>query len=133
MSGFWLRAMSHRNAAALGVDFGHPAAGWPKRQQKVHWVAGVDDHMALTGRTRLKGRIPFLMRTGASVGGTWMTKDVVSLVILSQGRRVRAPLTAMPVDKCTASTMASWRRAGSEGRAEMGARFIRSESEVGAG
>ena len=51
-------------------------------------MAGVADHIALTGRTRLKRRIPFLMRIGASVGGTWMTKDVVSLVILSKGRRV---------------------------------------------
>ena len=39
-----------------------------------------------------------------------MTKDVLSLVILSQGRRV-----------------------GLEGRAETGTRFIRRESEVGAG
>ena len=93
----------------------------------------MDDHMALTGRTRLKSRIPFLMRTGASVGGTWMTRDVVSFVIFSQGRRVQVPLTAMPVDRCIASAMAFWRRAGSEGRAETGTRFIRSESEVGAG
>ena len=96
-------------------------------------MAGVADHIALTGRTRLKRRIPFLMRIGASVGGTWMTKDVVSLVILSRGRTVQAPPRAMPVARCTASAIAFWRRAGSEGRAETGTRLIRSESEVGAG
>ena len=73
------------------------------------------------------------MRIGASVGGTWMTKGVLSLVILSQGRRVRALPIAMPVARCTASAMAFWRRVGSEGRAETGTRFIRRESEVGAG
>ena len=39
------------------------------------------DHIALTGRTRLKSRMPFLMREGASVGETWITRDAVSLVI----------------------------------------------------
>ena len=62
-----------------------------------------------------------------------MTKDVLSLVTQSQGRRVRALPTAMPVDRCTASAMAFWRRVGSEGRAETGTQFIRRESEVGAG
>ena len=45
-------------------------------------MAGVADYIALTGQSRLKRRIPFLMRIGASVGGAWMTKDVLSLVIL---------------------------------------------------
>ena len=36
-------------------------------------------------------------------GGTWMTRDVVSLVILSHGRRVRAPLPAIPVDNVLCS------------------------------
>ena len=49
------------------------------------------------------------------------------------GRRARALPIAMPVDRCTASAMAFWRMVGSEGRAETGTRFIRRESEVGAG
>ena len=38
----------------------------------------------------------------------------------------------MPVARCTASAMVLW-RAGSAGRAETGTRFMRRESEVGAG
>ena len=91
------------------------------------------DHIALTGRMRLKSRMPFLTRRGTSVGGTWITRDVVSLVMRSQGRRVRALPMAMPVARCTASAMVFWRRAGSEGRAETGTRFIKSEPEAGAG
>ena len=49
------------------------------------------------------------------------------------GDSVRALPIAMPVDRCTASAMAFWRRAGSEGRAETGTRIIRRESEAGAG
>ena len=59
-----------------------------------------------------------------------MTSDVVSLVILSQGRRVRAPLMAIPVARRTASDIAFWRWAGSEGRAETGTRLMRSGSDV---
>ena len=117
----------------LEGPFGQPAAGWLNCQQRVHWVAGVADHIALTGRMRLKSRIPFLMREGASEGGTWITRDVVSFVMRSQGRRVRALPTAIPVARCTASAIVFWRRAGSEGRAETGTRFIKRESEVGAG
>ena len=83
------------------------------------------DHIALTGRMRLKSRIPFLMRAGASVGGTWITRDVVSLVMRSQGRRLRVMPMAMPVARCTASAMVFWRRAGSKGGAKTGTRFIR--------
>ena len=88
-------------------------------------MAEAADHIALTGRTWLKSTIPFLMRVGASVGGTWITRDVASLVMQSQGRRVRELPTAMPVARCTASAMAFWRWAGSEGRAETGSRLIK--------
>ena len=96
-------------------------------------MAGLADHVALTERARLESRMPFLKREGASVGGARIIKDVVSLVIRSQGRRVRALPTAMPVDRCSVYAMAFWRRAGSEGRAEAETRFIRRESEVGTG
>ena len=68
-------------------------------------MAGVADHMALTGRKRLKRTTPFLMRKGVSVGGTWVTREVVYFVICSHGRRVRALTAAMPVRRCTASAM----------------------------
>ena len=96
-------------------------------------MAGVVDNMTLTGPTRLKRTMPFLMREGASVGETWITREVVCFVILSHGRRVRALPTAMPVVRCTASTMDFCRGVGSKGKTETGARFMRRESEVGAG
>ena len=96
-------------------------------------MAGVADHMALTGRTRLKRTIPFLMREGASVEGTWITREVVCFVIRFHGRRVRALTMTIPAAKCTASAMAFWRRAESVGRVETGTRFMGSESEVRAG
>lgn len=71
----------------------------------VHWVAGVVDHIALTGRVRLKAGLRFLVRVGASVGETWMAMDMVGLVITSQGRRVQALPIATPVDRCTASAI----------------------------
>ena len=53
-------------------------AGWPNRQQRAHWAAGAADHIALTRRARWNRRISFLMREGASVGETWITRCKVS-------------------------------------------------------
>ena len=95
-------------------------------------MAGVADHMALTGRTRLKRTMPFLMREGALIGETWITREVIRFVIRSHRRRVWALPTAMPVARCTVSAMDFW-RVGSARRTETGTRFMRRESEVGAG
>ena len=56
--------------------------------------------MALTGRTRMKRTIPFLMREGASVEEIWIMSEVVCFVMRSHGKRVQALPTAS-----TASTM----------------------------
>ena len=69
-------------------------------------MAGVADHMVLTGANAVEVKDPFLDEGRGVGGGTWITMEVVYFAICSHGRRARALLTAMPVAKCTASAMA---------------------------
>ena len=45
--------------------------------------------MALIGRTRMKRAIPFLIKGGASVGETWITREEVCFVMRSHGKGCR--------------------------------------------
>ena len=60
------------------------------------------------------------MREGASMGGTWITGEVVCSVMRSHGRRVQVLLMAMPVAKCTAPAMVFGEGRGRRGGPKQG-------------
>ena len=126
MGEVWLCAMGHRKCSSIGVGF------WASSS----WVAEAPAGSALGGGGRwphgpdwahaVEEQDSILNEIWWVCGGDLDDQGCGELRDLSQGRRVRVPLTAMPVDRCIESAMAFWRRAGSEGRAEMGTRSIRS-------